>query len=47
MNMIECLGLDFLTEDKETFGNFLGAVCAEGKAILGYYGIPYLNREYG
>ena len=47
MNMIECLGLDFLTEDEETFGNFLGAVCAEGKAILGYYGIPYLNREYG
>ena len=47
MNMIECLGLDFLTEDEETFGNFVGAVCAEGKGILGYYGYPYLNREYG
>ena len=47
MNMIECLGLDFLTEDKETFGNFLAAVCAEGKGIFGYYGYPYLNREYG
>ena len=47
MNMIECLGLDLLTEDEETFSNFLSAVCSEGKAISGYYGIPYLNREYG
>lgn len=47
MNMIECLGLDFLTEDEETFGNFVGAVCTEGKIISGYYGTPYLNREYG
>lgn len=47
MNMIECLGLDFLTEDEETFANFVGAVCAEGKAIFGYYGYPYLNREFG
>ena len=47
MNMIECLGFDFLTEDEETFSNFVGAVCAEGKAIFGYYGYPYLNREFG
>ncbi len=47
MNMIECLGLDFLTEDEETFGGFVGAVCSEGKGIVGYYGYPYLNREFG
>lgn len=47
MNRMECLGLDFLREEEETLINFMKAICEEGKAIVGYYGYPYLNREYG
>ena len=47
MNRLESLGLDFLAEEEETFMNFVGMVCAGGKAIMGYYGYPYINREFG
>lgn len=47
MNMIECLGLEWLTEKEEDVIALLNAVCSEGKAIVGYYGYPYFNREYG
>lgn len=47
MNMIECFGLESLTEKEESGIALLNAVCSEGKAIVGYYGHPYFNREYG
>jgi len=47
MNMIECLGLEAFTKDEDTFFNFIGDVCEGGEAIVGYYGYPYINREYG
>ena len=47
MNMIECFGLESLTEKEESGIALLNAVCSEGKAIVGYYGYPYFNREYG
>lgn len=47
MNMIECLGLECLTEKEENVIALLNAICSEGKAIVGYYGYPYFNREYG
>ena len=47
MNYIENFGLEFLTETDEDAMAFCSAVCAQGKAITGYYGFPYINREYG
>lgn len=47
MNFIENFGLEFLMEDDESAMALCRAVCAEGKAIVGYYGYPYINREFG
>ncbi len=47
MNCIENFGLEFLTETEEGAMALCGAVCTEGKAIIGYYGYPYINQEYG
>ena len=47
MNYIENFGLEFLTQDEESAMALCRAVCAQGKAIMGYYGFPYINHEYG
>ncbi|MBQ4089306.1 MAG: hypothetical protein IJC56_05420 [Clostridia bacterium] len=46
-NFINSLGLDFLTDTEESSHGLLAVVAAEGKAITGYYGLPYLNHELG
>ena len=47
MNYIENLGLEFLTDTKEAAMALCNAVCAEGRAIVGYYEYPYINHEFG
>lgn len=46
-NFIEKLGLDFLVEDEEQVRALWGYIAQEGKAIVGYYGFPYLNQHFG
>lgn len=46
-NFIENLGLEFLTETEEDRAALLGVVAQSGKAIIGYYGYPYINRHFG
>ena len=46
MNYIENFGLDFLLDD-ENGEAFISTVLSEGKPIIGYYGRPYVNAEYG
>lgn len=47
MFYIENFGLEFLTDTVENAKAFCGAVCSLGKSILGYYGRPYINHEFG
>ena len=47
MFYIENLGLQFLTDTEEHAMSLCSAVCAQGKAIVGYYDRPYLNHEFG
>lgn len=47
MNHIANFGLEFLTDTKEHYVSLCRAVCISGKAILGYYNRPYMNRSFG
>lgn len=40
-------GLEFFTEDDDTFRALMMMVAQDGKAITGYYGLPYLNLHFG
>lgn len=44
---LENFGLDFFTEEEETFTNLMKFVASEGKPITGYYGLPYFNHHFG
>lgn len=46
-NFIENFGLDFLTKTEDDTAKLISVLAQEGKAILGYYGFPYLNKRYG
>lgn len=46
-NMLTNYGLDFLCEDDNTMMGFVGYVVKEGKAVMGYYGTPYLFKSMG
>lgn len=43
----ESVGLTALAETDEAFDGLVANVVSEGKAIVGYYGLPYLNRHMG
>ena len=44
---LEDYGLDYFTEDEDTFRALMMLVAQDGKAITGYYGLPYLNLHLG
>ena len=48
-NYLNALGLGFLNEDEywETRMGLVFHTLKKGKAIVGYYGLPYLNCNYG
>ncbi len=46
-NMLNNYGLDFLTENDDTFMGVVGYTAKEGKALLGYYGTPYFLKRMG
>lgn len=46
-NFIENFGLDFLTETDEESMTFVRYLASEGKAICGYYDLPYLFKSLG
>lgn len=45
--LLEDFGLDFFTDDENTFLGLMKLVAQDGKAITGYYGLPYLNLHLG
>ena len=47
MFYIENFGLDFLSNTKDDLMSLCKAVCSMGRAINGYYNLPYLNHEFG
>ena len=47
MNYIENFGLEYLMETEEDTISLCRAVCAAGKPIIGYYGLPYINCQFG
>ena len=44
---MENFGLDFLTENEDTIRGLMADVAEKARPIMGYYGLPYLNHEYG
>lgn len=46
-DFMEHLGLGFLVETEEQVRSLWGYIAQEGKAIIGYYGFPYLNQHFG
>ncbi len=46
-NMMDNYGLEFLVDNEESAMNFIRFITGEGKAITGYYGIPYLFTPMG
>ena len=46
-NYLYNLGLGFVTEEEDTMRGFIGHVLKNGKAVNGYYGLPYLNEHFG
>ncbi len=44
---LENFDLGFLRGSEETFGGFMRHIAQKGKAIVGYYGLPYFNLHYG
>lgn len=46
-NMIENLGLEFMTETEEQTMQLMRFISSEGKPIIGYYGYPYINQHFG
>lgn len=44
---IENLGLGFLVDDEENAHMLSTIIAEQGKAIKGYYGLPYLNKHFG
>ena len=45
-NMIENLGLGFLSEDEETANGFIGMIISEGKVFRSYYDAMYIQRTF-
>ncbi len=45
--MLESYGLDFFSEEEETFSGLVGYVVSEGKPVTGYYGTPYFYLPAG
>ena len=41
------LGLEAFAEDEESYLSFVNHILANGKAITGYYGLPYINYHMG
>lgn len=44
---LENFGLDYLAESEESIQGIMGYTAQNGKAIFGYYGMPYLLMDYG
>ena len=44
---LENLGLGFLRENENTFTGLVSDIVSSGNAIVGYYGLPYINKHYG
>lgn len=45
--LFENLGLSVLEEDDDLLEGMIGYAFENGRAILGYYGDPYVNHEFG
>ena len=43
---LEKLGMDFFRESEESVRSLISYVISEGKAIVGYYGHPYINCHF-
>ena len=46
-DFLDSLGLGFIREKENTIRGFLGHVLTNGKGIVGYYGLPYINEHFG
>lgn len=46
-SFIENLGLGFLIENEESAMGLASIIAEQGKAINGYYGLPYINKHFG
>lgn len=46
-NFMKQFGLGFLVETEDQVRSLWGYIAQEGKAIIGYYGFPYLNQHFG
>lgn len=44
---LENLNLDFLSESEEKYKPLIGISLKEGAPIVGYYGLPYINKHFG
>ena len=44
---LENLNMDFFQQSAETYKSLINLVASEGKAIIGYYDLPHLNRLFG
>ena len=44
---LENLNLGFFRESEDAFGSLMGLTASEGKGIVGYYNLPYLNKHLG
>lgn len=44
---LENFGLGFLNKSQEAFFRIRRDIVEEGRAIRGYYGVPYFNKRYG
>ena len=47
MDDLKSMGLGAFCENEGSFQGLLWEVAAEGKIMRGYYGIPYMQRDYG
>ena len=44
---LENFGLDFLLESEDSLRGIMGYTAQNGKIIKGYYGMPYILKDYG
>ena len=44
---LENLNLDFFNESEERCTALIGAALSEGELIVGYHGLPYVNKHFG
>ena len=44
---LENYGMEFFCENEDNYMGLMSLAAKEGKAIKGYYGLPYFNKHFG